>query len=118
MVDRSSTEDVLSPLVATLRMRGVVLATVELVEPWGFHTDGFDDVAFYFVARGRAVVRHERTTRTAEAGDLLVVAPRRRHSLRDRAGTPTRPFESLRRPLKRPRGSDVTTLVCGCFQFD
>jgi AraC-like DNA-binding protein len=128
MVDPSSSTDAfdpLSPVFATLRLEGVLLATVELVGPWGFSVDGFDDVAFYFAARGSCILQCGRRQRSLAAGDLIIVAPRTRHALRDHARSPLVPLTSLQ-PSQHPpaapprlgRPGAPTKLLLGCFRFN
>ncbi len=128
MVDRSSESpglDPLTPVFAALRMQGLVLATAELTSPWGFRAEGFDDVAFYFAARGGGYLEHRWKLEPMGAGDVVIVAPRTPHSLRDHPRSPVLPLRSLQSRLRtsarRVRSRVVpgaTTMIFGCFRFN
>ncbi len=117
--------DTLSDVLSLVRLHGAVLCAAELTAPWGLRCRGWDDTAFYFAVRGDCRVEVPGSAPLSLAGgDLLLVAPGRRHTLRDSARSPALPFERLQRTLDRSNGvahhgggGTATTLVCGCFEL-
>jgi AraC-like DNA-binding protein len=128
MVDSSSGRlpaDPLSGMFAAVDLHGTILCRADLARPWGYAVDGFDDVSFYFVGEGRARLEVAGYPGIdLLAGEIALVAPKQRHALRDRAGSPLVPMARLaaaaRRGhgvVRRPGRAVATRLVCGCFGF-
>src|SRR5262249_12251062 len=100
--------DVLSDILQTFRLRSSVFAMTELAAPWGMSTDGRAEAIFHVILRGGAWLEADGHPVTQiAAGDVVLVAPHRRHSLRDARGSQVRPVEQLLRegvfaPGRRP----------------
>jgi len=133
IIVRSSTEadlDVLSDILATVRLRSTVFAQTQLAAPWGIRAEQREHFAFHVIARGRGVLDVDGLgSSEVEAGEVVVIAPGRGHTLRDRPETPARDLSELlsdgvfiSRPgagLPTPRDGPATThLICGCFRFE
>lgn len=119
--------DVLSEVLALVRLRGAIVCSAELTSPWGLRFQGWDDTAFYLVVRGSCSVDVRGTQKAIAlaAGDLLLLAPGRAHVIRDAPRSPAVAFETLRAfvdestgVLRHGKGGSPTTLVCGCFELD
>ncbi len=136
--------DVLSDLLATLRLESTVFAQAHLFTPWGIRAEPRPDFAFHILARGAARLEIDDERRIdVSAGDVIILAPGRGHVLRDRYGSP--PLD-LRDMLATgafgasPAAAPATTgappaaglagphsaqrsrrggaeLICGCFHF-
>lgn len=119
--------DVLSDVLGTVHLDSGTLFRTELVAPWGIRVPPRDELAFHVVTRGRAVLQVDGidTPRIVETGDVVMLAPRRGHTVRDAPGSPARDIMemvadgSFRRPGDVPVVGDgpMTHLVCGWFGF-
>jgi AraC-like DNA-binding protein len=120
--------DVLSDMLSLVRLQSTVFAQAQLKAPWGIRAEGRDHFAFHIISRGQAQLHVEGLSPvTVQAGDVVVLAPGRAHSLRDRPGTPVRDLREMltagefTRPA-RPGGVEPpateTHLICGCFRFE
>jgi AraC-like DNA-binding protein len=111
--------DVLSDVLGTVRLHGTVFGSLDLVAPWGMSATPRDLFIFHIVARGECWFEADGSEPAhASTGDVLLLAPRRAHTLRDAPGSRVRPFEQVvaaNRPLDDPRAMQ---LVCGGFQVD
>lgn len=111
--------DVLSDVLGTVRLTGRVYGTLELAPPWGVFAAPRDPFIFHIIARGECWFEAEQRPATrVSTGDVLVLAPRRAHSLRDALDSKTVPVETLfgcRPASPDPR---ALTLVCGEFRVD
>lgn len=118
--------DVLSDVLQTFRLRSSVFAMSELVAPWGMSTEGRAESVFHVIVRGSAWLDADgHPTTQLSAGDVVLVAPHRRHSLRDAKKTRARPIEELLRegvfrPDRKPPppGATTTLVMCGVFHVD
>ncbi len=120
--------DVLSDMLSTVRLKSTVFTQTQLTAPWGIRADGRDHFAFHVITRGRGVLDVDGLPPVdVEAGDVVVVAPGRTHSLRDRRESPARDLMELlssgafdRRTGTAPAGEagPTTHLICGCFRFE
>ena len=116
--------DVLSDILQTFRLRSSVFAMSELAAPWGMCTAGRPESIFHVILRGTAWLDADGVPpRQVTAGDVVLVAPERRHSLRDHKKSRARPIEELLAEgyfapgRKSPQG-DSTQVLCGCFHVD
>jgi AraC-like DNA-binding protein len=117
--------DVLSDMLSTVRLRSSVFAQTRLAAPWGIRADGGDFFAFHVIVSGRGHLEVDGLPAVeVEAGEVVVIRPRHRHSLRDQPGTPTADLNQLladgafRPGAALDAGPDATHLICGCFQFE
>jgi AraC-like DNA-binding protein len=114
--------DVLSDVLGTAQLRGRVFGSLELNPPWGIRAGPRDFFTFHILARGRAWLEvDDRAHIHVSAGDVLVLAPRKPHVLRDAPKSKARPIEELIAAgdfaPKEPDPSS-TQLVCGAFRVD
>ena len=118
--------DVLSDILQTCRLRSSVFACTELGAPWGMSTQGRPESIFHVILRGTAWLDADGLPATRlDPGDVVMVAPHRRHALRDAPKTRARPIEQLLgegyfAPGRPPPPPDrpATQLVCGCFHVE
>src|SRR5262247_3214438 len=89
---RSSTTDVLTTVIETLRIRGSVFCRSELRSPWGMSLQARGVAHFHVVERGRCALRLRgmRQAVHLEAGDLVMVPHDRGHILSDPEVVPPR----------------------------
>src|SRR5512146_650086 len=111
--------DVLSDVLGTVRLHGTVFGSLDLMAPWGLSAGARDQFAFHIVARGECWFEVDGSAPArASTGDVLLLAPRRPHVLRDSPDSPAVPFEQVvatTRPIDDPRAMQ---LVCGAFRVD
>ena len=117
--------DVLSDILQTFRLRSSVFAMAELGAPWGMSTAGRPESIFHVILRGGGWLDADGFPPTqVGAGDVVLVAPQRRHSLRDAKKSRARPIEELLAegafaPGRKPATTSPTTqLMCGCFHVE
>jgi AraC-like DNA-binding protein len=117
--------DVLSDILQTFRLRSSVFAMAELGAPWGMSTAGQPQSVFHVILRGNGWLDADGVAPAqVSAGDVVLVAPRRAHSLRDSKRSRARPIEQLLAegvfaPGRKPPASGPTTqLLCGCFHIE
>ena len=118
--------DVLSDILRTCRLHSSVFAFTELGAPWGMSTQGRPESIFHVILRGTAWLDGDGVASTRlDPGDVVMVAPHRRHALRDAPKSRARPIEQLLAegafaPGRATPASDrpTTQLVCGCFHVD
>lgn len=117
--------DVLSDVLQTFRLRSSVFAMTELAAPWGMSTAGIAQSIFHVILRGGGWLEVDGAPGTrVDAGDIVLVAPRRPHTLRDTPRSRVRPIEQLLAEgafapgRKPPPGRPTTHLMCGCFDVD
>lgn len=117
--------DVLSDVLATLRLESTVFAHGALARPWGVRTEAHADFSFHIVADGGCVLEVDgQKPKEIGAGDVVIVARGYGHSLRDARTTRAMGLEEFlstggfatRTPA--PGVTDATKLVCGCFQLE
>ena len=112
--------DVLTDVLETTQVRGVVLSNRRYVSPWGFQF-GVKQAGFHLVMDGLCWLRvGERPAQQLLQGDLVLVPSGASHALSD---TPTRrlePLEALqsRTPQRASLGAQSARVVCGAYQFD
>jgi AraC-like DNA-binding protein len=117
--------DVLSDMLQTFRLRSSIFAMTELATPWGMSTTGIEDSIFHVILRGGGWLEVDGEPGThVDAGDVVLVAPRQAHTLRDSPRSRARPIgqllaEGAFAPGRRVATDRPTTLLmCGCFQVD
>jgi len=122
--------DVLSDVLETVRVERGMLFQTELAAPWGIRAGSRDQVAFHVILRGHCWLSVDGVgdPLAVETGDVVVLAPRRDHILRDLPGTPARDIDDLvasgafcrigeRPPVPDAGVAPTTQLVCGWFSF-
>jgi len=114
--------DVLSDVLAALRLESTVFAHGELARPWGIRTEAHEDFSFHVVASGECLLDVDGTEpRRVGAGDVVIVCRGRGHSLRDARDSRAMPLmEFLQTGGFGARRGDGTgtKLVCGCFELE
>jgi AraC-like DNA-binding protein len=117
--------DVLSDILQTFRLRSSVFAMTELAAPWGMSTTGQPDSTFHVILRGTGWLEAAGVApASVGAGDVVLVAPNRAHSLRDSKKSRARPIEALLAEgvfapgRKPPTTSPTTQILCGCFHVE
>jgi len=111
--------DVLSDVLDTVRLTSTVFVRTELTPPWGIRAKPGPYFAFHVLSRGRAWLEVDGLPPTElAAGDVVVLAPGRGHSLRDSLDSPLCDIEDLLATggLDCAAGGG-TQLVCGSFEF-
>jgi AraC-like DNA-binding protein len=123
---RENHVDVLSDLLATVRLESTVFAQARLFPPWGIRAEPRPDFAFHILARGAAHLEiDEQRPVEVSAGDVVILAPDRGHTLRDRPGSPSLDLQDMLASgaFTAPAASGTRTrragaeLICGCFHF-
>jgi AraC-like DNA-binding protein len=127
LLDTTGT-DVLADVLDSLRLKGRVFCRSEFSAPWaiGFSSEALSH--FHIVERGGCWLRlpGERDGIALEEGDLLLVRPGHRYQLSDEPTTPPVPLDhvagsiewGLHAVLRHGGGGDVTSLLCGAFEFE
>jgi len=120
--------DALNEVLRTLHLKSTVSCRSELSAPWGLRVPHFPGHAgFSVVARGSCWLEMDgQKKQIALAGGDFVMFPHgTAHAMRDLPGTPTVDIETLLRShtsshksLSYGGGGALTTLVCGCFEFE
>ena len=123
--------DVLSDILALVRLRGSLYFRTAFNAPWGVQVPAYKNVArFHLVVRGQLSiwVAGEAAPVALSSGDLILIPHGLGHTLRD---APDSPAESVERVLEESGyqgegvlvygGADrgnATSLICGHFEFD
>jgi AraC-like DNA-binding protein len=114
--------DVLSDVLGTLHLQGTVFGSLQLSTPWGVSAGPRDQFIFHIMARGRCWFElPDRAPIEASTGDVLLLAPRRAHVLRDAADSPVRAIEEMIAAGdfgQHNRDPGATQIVCGGFRVD
>lgn len=122
--------DVLSDILAALRLRGILYFSTEFRPPWGLRVPWLGQVArFHLVARGGCWIRvgDDGEPVWLETGDIILIPGGAEHVLADTADTPCRTVDQVvedagftGRGALVYGGEDTgapTRLVCGHFEF-
>jgi AraC-like DNA-binding protein len=115
--------DVLSDVLATLRLESTVFAHGELAKPWGIRTEPHEDFSFHIVASGECWLQvDDLSPKKLGAGDVVIVSRHHGHAVRDDMKTralPLREFLTTGGFASRAAPSGTgTKLVCGCFSLE
>src|SRR5260221_1698673 len=121
--------DVLSDVLATVRLSSYIHICPELSAPWGISFQGRADRAvFYVLSRGSCYLEVEGAASPVSlvGGDLAMIPHGAAYVLRDRPDTPAIPFEqvieescpSAPRSLQYGGGGEKSALLCGWFRFE
>ncbi|WP_292189609.1 AraC family transcriptional regulator [Mesorhizobium sp.] len=116
--------DVLSDVLASVRLGSAVIGRARLRRPWGISVDPMRNTAIHMVQGGECWLRVAgggEPVHVAE-GDVVLVGSGVGHSLSD---PPDAPLSSIGSVLSarledqdQPRGHDVTTLLCAKYTMD
>lgn len=89
--------DVLSDVLDTVRVENGMLYQIQMTAPWGIRARSREQLAFHVVTKGHCwlSVAGIDAPIAVEAGDVVVLAPGREHTLRDSPDTPARDIEDL-----------------------
>jgi AraC-like DNA-binding protein len=116
--------DVLSDILDTVRLETTVFAQTWLRPPWGIRAERREQFAFHVLPHGGGCLEVEGIDPIeVGAGDVVMLAPGRSHTLRDRPGSPVRDLGELLAegafdPGRGERTDGVDAyLICGCFRF-
>ncbi len=115
--------DVLSDVLDTVRLTSAVFAQVGLSDSWGIRARPREHFAFHVISRGCCWLEVGGLAPIEiAAGDVVVLAPGREHTVRSALDSPVRDIADLMADgaLCRPvdAGSHATNLVCGSFSFE
>src|SRR5690349_5243342 len=111
--------DVLSDVLGTIRLHGTVLGSLDLLAPWGLAAAPRDQFIFHIIARGECWFEVEGSAPAhASTGDVLLLAPRRAHVLRDSPKSKARPIEQVLATMQPCADPRAMQLVCGGFRVD
>jgi AraC-like DNA-binding protein len=123
----TSGTDVLADVLDSLKLKGRIFCRSELSAPWAIGFAPGDFSHFHIVERGACWLRlhRERDVIALEEGDLLLVTQGHDYQLSDEPRTPPVPLElvagssewGLHAVLRHGGGGDVTSLLCGAFEF-
>jgi AraC-like DNA-binding protein len=119
--------DVLSEVLAQVRLSARVFCKWDVGAPWGFEVPGARDVAFHFVEKGVVRVRVEGLPEwaTLREGEFGLVLRRTPHAIADAPGTALTPIDEIipnggqrhRVPVvKWGGGGAPSVLFCGVFE--
>jgi len=115
--------DVLSDVLAVLRLQGEELCWTEPTARWGLSFTA-QNAQFHMIEQGSCLLQTNDARRTVQlaAGDLVILPHGRGHRLFDSRDTPVIPITSLIQPgqasvLRFGDGGTRTTVLCGRFRF-
>lgn len=112
--------DVLSDVLDTVRLTSTVFVRTRLDPPWGIGTPALTTYAFHIVSGGPSVVEVEGLAPVGLGeGDVVVIAPGRRHNLRSDMDARVRDVRDMLGDgslCATPDGK--SQLVCGSFRLD
>jgi len=119
--------DVLSDVLATLKVRGSLAADLDLGAPWAFGLPKLSAISFHVVTKGSCYLTIDGSTTYMEEGDLVLMPRGDAHVLSD---TPKRPLSDLQaltgqrppvpgdRPCRVLSGGGTgarASILCGTF---
>jgi len=116
--------DVLSDVLDTVRLTSTVFAQAELNESWGIRAKPREHFAFHVISRGSCWLEVDGLAPIEiAAGEVVVLAPGRGHSVRSDPNSPVRDISELMAAGALCRAVDgesgvATRLVCGSFSFE
>jgi AraC-like DNA-binding protein len=119
--------DVLTDVLASLRLRGRLFCRSELSAPWSLALPASELAHFHVIERGGGWLRLEGEERSypLAAGDLIVLPHGQAYTLSDSPKTEPVPLASLvQQPggvcalLKHGGDGPATAMICGSFQFE
>jgi AraC-like DNA-binding protein len=120
--------DVLADVLDSLKLKGRFFCRSELSAPWAIAFAPGDFSHFHIIERGACWLRlhRERDVIALEEGDLLLVTQGHDYQLSDEPRTPPVPLEHVagssewgpHAVLRHGGGGDVTSLLCGAFEFE
>ncbi|MBC7996379.1 MAG: AraC family transcriptional regulator [Leptolyngbya sp.] len=118
--------DVLSDVLKSVRLKGVLSGQIQLSAPWGIKVDSSKHANFCFVKRGSAylTLQSHGGPVAITGGDFLLLPRVRGYVLQDRLESPTVNLFDLFSCENPPEtttfggGGAATTLIMGCFEFD
>ena len=116
--------DVLSNVLASVRIGSAVIGRANLRAPWGISVDPMRNAAIHVVQQGECWLRLAGGTEPVRLseGDVILVAAGVGHSLGDPSDAPVSPIGTvLSAKLSendQPRGNSVTTLLCAKYSLD
>jgi AraC-like DNA-binding protein len=124
----TSGTDVLADVLDSLKLKGRFFCRSELSAPWAIRFTPGDFSHFHMIERGACWLRlqGERDVIALEEGDLLLVTQGHDYQLSDGPKTPPVRLEQiaggsqwgLHAVLRHGGGGDVTSLLCGAFEFE
>lgn len=120
--------DVMSDILATLRLATTILSRARFTAPWAVRSDGRPQAIFHGVVKGSCWITHVATGQSLplEAGDVVVLPQGDAHIMGNRPETPPVPMSSLYEADRTaPDGAlefggsgDQTSVLCGTFHLD
>lgn len=116
--------DVLSDILASVRLGGAMIGRASLQRPWGIGVDPARNATIHVVQEGACWLRLADTNEPVRVskGDVILVASGVGHALADPSDAP---ISSIREVLSTrsggeslPSNNDVTTLLCARYLLD
>ena len=118
--------DVLSEVLAELRLESTLYARFEVSAPWAVAYPAGETAAFHVVTEGRCLleIEGEREAVVLERGDFVVLPHGTAHTLRSAGRHPAVPVESLAAgaagtmtAVAHGGGGEAARYLCGAFHF-
>lgn len=108
--------DSLSAILARLGLKARVFLRADLCGQWGIDTSGSRKASFHFIERGRGWLHagDAEQPRLLETGDFVVFPHDMTHCI---SSDPVRPPEELINRLPSELVGEVTSVLCGVFEF-
>jgi len=119
--------DVLSDILDTVHLSGVLLGRAEFSAPWGVSSEGISAPMFHIILSGNGFITLEGGEPIPlRNGDLIMMPHGHTHRLQSDPSAPIVKFTDLMvgRPLRKPEvmrsggGGAVTAFACGHLAFD
>lgn len=116
--------DVLSDVLASVRLGSAVIGKAQLARPWGISVDPMRNAAIHVVQQGECWLRLAGGGPAIHLseGDVILVASGVGHALSDPIDAPLSPIGNAlaarRGEEGHPRRADVTTLLCAKYLLD
>jgi AraC-like DNA-binding protein/mannose-6-phosphate isomerase-like protein (cupin superfamily) len=121
-------DDIVSDVLAAVRVRTTVYCRSEMRAPWGFGVDAHGNPSFHVVVRGRCWLEADGDGHPCRlrSGDLVLLPRGPTHWLRDEPSSPVRWLEDIlsQTPpdsgnrLRHGGNGALTELVCGGFVLE
>lgn len=112
--------DVLSDVLASVRLGSVLIGTAALRRPWGISVEPMRNAAIHLVQRGECWLRLAGELIRVSEGDLILVGSGVGHTLSDPVDAPLSSMAAAlsARSSQQPGDNAGTTLLCAKYQLD
>ena len=118
-----ATVDVLSDVLASVRLGSAMIGAAALTRPWGISVEPMRNAAIHLVLRGECWLRLAGEPVHVLEGDVILVGSGVGHTLSDPANAPLSSMAAALAAGPRNRnqpdgGNESTTLLCAKYQLD